>query len=38
MDAIRAEQNSGDSLELLRIMVEGKRLRDIADLPLALAI
>ena len=37
MDAVR-EANLEDSSEMLRIMVEGKRLRDISDLPLDLAI
>lgn len=32
------EANLGDSSEMLRIMVDGKRLRDISDLPLDLAI
>ena len=35
--AVAAESNE-DSQELLKIMVEGKRLRDIADLPLDLAV
>ena len=33
-----AESNFGDAAEMLRIMLEGKRLRDISDLPLDLAI
>jgi len=37
MAAVR-EANLGDSSEMLRIMVDGKRLRDISDLPLDLAI
>lgn len=32
------EANLGDSSEMLRIMVDGRRLRDISDLPLDLAI
>jgi hypothetical protein len=31
-------ESNGDSCESLKIMVEGKRLRDIADLPLDLAV
>lgn len=37
MDAV-TEVGHPDSVELLRMMVEGKRLKDIADLPLDLAI
>jgi hypothetical protein len=37
MAAVR-EANLGDSSEMLRIMVDGKRLRDISDLPLDLTI
>lgn len=37
-ELIRAVESREDSAELVRIMVEGKRLRDIADLPLDLAI
>jgi hypothetical protein len=36
-DSLLYEKNCGDSQELLRIMIDGKRLRDIADLPLDLA-
>lgn len=36
MEAVSQSQRD-DSLELLRIMVEGKRLRDISDLPFDLA-
>jgi hypothetical protein len=32
------EIDSPDSLEMMRIMLEGKRLRDISDLPLDLAV
>lgn len=32
------EQNRDDALDLLQTMIEGKRLRDIADLPLDLVI
>lgn len=32
------EIESSDSLEMMRIMLEGKRLRDISDLPLDLAV
>jgi hypothetical protein len=32
------ELDQSDSLELLQIMIEGNRLRDISDLPLDLAI
>ncbi len=32
------EEGNGDSQELLRIMIEGKRLRDISDLTLDLAV
>jgi hypothetical protein len=32
------ELASPDSIEMMRIMLEGKRLRDISDLPLDLAI
>jgi hypothetical protein len=32
------ETESPDSSEMMRIMLEGKRLRDISDLPLDLAV
>lgn len=38
LEAAVAEVGNEDSQELLRIMVDGKRLRDISDLPLDLAI
>lgn len=37
-ELIHAVMGKDDSAELVRIMVEGKRLKDIADLPLDLAI
>ena len=37
MEAVAAK-GSDDSNESMRIMVEGRRLRDIADLPFDLAI
>ncbi|HBE52840.1 MAG TPA: restriction endonuclease, partial [Cyanobacteria bacterium UBA11369] len=37
MAAVR-EADLEDAAEMLRIMVEGKRLRDISDLPLDLAV
>ena len=32
------EQLGGDTLETLKIMIQGKRLKDISDLPLDLAV
>lgn len=38
IDAVNADPNGDTAREMLEIMVEGKRLRDIADLPLDLAV
>jgi hypothetical protein len=32
------ELDNGDSVELLKIMIDGNRLKDISDLPLDLAV
>ncbi|MCI6794935.1 MAG: NgoMIV family type II restriction endonuclease [Lachnospiraceae bacterium] len=37
IDAVK-DTGAEDSIEILKILVEGKRLRDISDLPLDLAI
>ncbi len=37
IDAVK-DTGAEDSVEILKILVEGKRLRDISDLPLDLAI
>ncbi len=38
LQAAVAESGKEDSMEMLRVMVEGKRLRDISDLPFDLAV
>src|SRR5690606_21329864 len=38
IDAVNADAHGDTARELLDVMVEGKRLRDIADLPLDLAV
>ncbi len=35
---VRNEEKDEDALELLDTMIEGKRIKDISDLPLDLAI
>lgn len=37
-DSVAELQNAEEPLQLLRIMIEGKRLKDISDLPLDLAV
>lgn len=38
LQAAVAESGKEDSMEMLRVLVEGKRLRDISDLPFDLAV
>lgn len=38
LQAAVAESGKEDSMKMLRVMVEGKRLRDISDLPFDLAV
>ena len=38
LEAAALEAGRDDSVELIRIMVDGKRLKDIADLPFDLAV
>ena len=36
--SVREEGKDEDALELLNMMIEGKRIKDISDLPLDLAV
>ncbi|MCX7707921.1 MAG: NgoMIV family type II restriction endonuclease [Anaerolineae bacterium] len=38
MQAAVTESGKEDSMEMLRVLIEGKRLRDISDLPFDLAV
>ena len=38
LDTVAADENLSDSLDLLNVMIDGKRLRDVSDLPIDLIV